>query len=125
MRLLPLRDPCSLRFASLRGEGATRSCNQCGKQVHDLSSRTEEEARALLDAAGEGEVCVRFLATRDGRIRFRVAAVATALVVGSSGLALAAGGEPAATQPAPATRSSGDAGPGDAGPDVVEWMGRK
>jgi hypothetical protein len=68
---------------------------------------------------------VRFVATREGRIRFRAAAVATALVVGSSGLAVAAGGEPPAAQPAPAVRSCGDAGPGDAAPDAIEWMGRK
>jgi hypothetical protein len=91
--------------------------------VHDLSCRTEEEARALLDSAADGEVCVRFLATRDGRIRFGAAAVATAIVVGSAGLAAAAVGESPAAQPAPSSGSS-DIGRSDAGPDAYEWMGR-
>ncbi len=64
---------CHESFEAMPGDGRERFCDKCEKRVHDLSSRTEEEARALMkDAARRGErVCVRFAKTPDGAVRFR------------------------------------------------------
>jgi hypothetical protein len=71
---------------------SARFCGQCEKVVHDLSSMTEMQARALLRGSSES-LCVRYLHDATGEIWFagdrvaphrlnrakRVAAVASAL----------------------------------------------
>lgn len=72
-----LRRPCPLPRGTIRRGGAF--CGTCGEVVHDLSTVSRAEARALL---GRGEVrCVRFERGADGRVlhNLAVATVVTAL----------------------------------------------
>ncbi|HEX7667308.1 MAG TPA: hypothetical protein VF407_22405 [Polyangiaceae bacterium] len=51
-------------------EGQKRFCDACKKHVHDLSSMTPPEARALLDAPSAEGLCVRYLYDAEGNILF-------------------------------------------------------
>ncbi|MEO8800357.1 MAG: hypothetical protein ABI551_20865 [Polyangiaceae bacterium] len=52
-------------------EGQKRFCDACKKHVHDISSMTPPEARALLDAPSAEGLCVRYIYDRAGNILFR------------------------------------------------------
>lgn len=63
---LCVESPCPLRWAALRGNDLTRSCEVCGKHVHNLSAMTRAEAeRAVADPSVE---CVTFLRALDGQV---------------------------------------------------------
>ena len=115
LRLLPIAKPCAASFAEMSGDTRTRFCASCGKDVHDLSARTEEEARAFLREARGTRVCVRFAKDATGNVRFRGAALAAAL-------SLAACSSPT-QQPAPITAAAPaqeDHDMGDMIPDVED-----
>jgi hypothetical protein len=61
--------PCGVDWNGLSRRGNARFCGQCTKLVHDLSSLTEDAARALLQSAS-GELCVRYLYDATGKIHF-------------------------------------------------------
>ena len=72
-----LRRPCPLPRGTIRRGGGF--CGTCGEVVHDLSTLSRAQARAL---PGRGDVrCVRFERGADGRMlhNLAVAAVVTAL----------------------------------------------
>lgn len=60
--------PCTVDWQSMTPADRGRFCGECKKVVHDLSNLTEGEARALLREAGNGELCVRYVYDRDGRV---------------------------------------------------------
>lgn len=63
--------PCGVDFSTMtRKEASRRFCQACRTTVHDLSSMTEAEARALLDARESEGLCVRYLADDAGRLHF-------------------------------------------------------
>jgi hypothetical protein len=62
------------------GDDRTRFCSSCGKHVHDLSARTQDDARALLAASRGERICVRFARDTQGAIRFRAVATVAAAV---------------------------------------------
>jgi hypothetical protein len=84
---LPIASPCHEDWDAMDPSARGRFCHSCAKDVHDLAVMTEREARDLLAANAGQRICVRYLADREGRIRFRPEAVARAAV---AGLALAA-----------------------------------
>lgn len=87
---LPIQNPCNQDFSAMtRAEANRRFCGACKKHVHDLTSMTEGEARALLDAPATEGLCIRYLADERGRIAFKPD-VASARLRQRSGLALAA-----------------------------------
>jgi hypothetical protein len=113
MRALPLVKRCHEDFDAMK-DG---DCERCGVRVHDLSSRTEAEAAALI-ASPEVE-CVRFAVDRSGNIRFRAGvAAAAAITIAASSIALAS-----SSSSPPSQKKVPDAG--DASADVEPWMGRK
>lgn len=58
---------CEASWDAMReGEGAARLCEQCAREVHDLSGMTGAEVEDLIGGA-KGRVCVRLV--RDGRGR--------------------------------------------------------
>ena len=74
---MPIRSPdlrvafeCGEDWSQFHGQGGTRLCDRCDKQVHDLSTLTRSEATELL-RRGAGQVCVRFTHDGEGRILFR------------------------------------------------------
>lgn len=67
-----IESPCGLDFSSMtRREASKRFCGSCATYVHDLSSMTEDEARALLAAKASENLCVRYLADDSGQIAFK------------------------------------------------------
>ena len=93
---LAIPNPCRVAWSSMAGDDRVRFCGLCRQNVYNLSTMTEAEATALVEA-GNGRVCVRFYQRGDGtvvtrdcpggrRSRRRWLAVATtaaaALVVG-------------------------------------------
>lgn len=63
--------PCGVDFSRMtRKEATRRFCEACRTTVHDLSSMTEAEARALLDAPASEGLCVRYLADDAGKLHF-------------------------------------------------------
>ena len=52
-------------------DGQKRFCDACKKHVHDLSSMSPAEARAVLDAPRSRDLCVRYLYDDEGNILFR------------------------------------------------------
>jgi hypothetical protein len=62
--------PCTLDWSKMTPRDGGRFCGDCKKVVRDLSSMTEREARELVRAAGDGQLCVRFVYDKHGRIFF-------------------------------------------------------
>ena len=81
LRLLPIARPCNERFDAMTGDDARRFCTSCDKHVHDLSARTEDEARELLRRNQGKRICVRFAKNPNGTVRFRAAAMAAAAAI--------------------------------------------
>jgi hypothetical protein len=71
MQKVPLKNPCSLDWQKMTPRDGGRFCGDCKKVVRDLSSLSEDEARALLRAPRNEELCVRYLYDRDGTIVFK------------------------------------------------------
>lgn len=113
MRLLPIAKPCNAPFAAMTGDDRTRFCTECGKHVHDLSARSEDEARALLASARGTNICVRYAKDARGNVRFRAAAMAAAMSLASCASA--------APEAPPATAATvEDIDQGDMIPDVED-----
>jgi hypothetical protein len=76
---LPIASPCHENWDAMDPTARGRFCHKCEKQVIDLSSMTEREARSTLGASAGKSLCVRYHHDQDGAIRFRPEArVATA-----------------------------------------------
>ncbi len=67
---LPIADPCHEDWDAMEPAERGRFCQVCVKQVHDLSSMTEPQARAVLREAEGSRICVRYRHDDEGRIRF-------------------------------------------------------
>jgi hypothetical protein len=109
LRLLPIAHPCSESFAAMPPDAQdprTRFCGKCNKQVHDLSARTEAEARALFREAGGARLCVRFARDGAGAVRFRAATAAVALSLAAC--SAAAPNQPPVTQDEALDHDMGD-----------------
>ena len=94
IRPLPIARPCSESFGAMKGDEKTRFCDSCGKDVHDLSARTEAEARTFLTEARGARLCIRYAKDAHGAIRFRAVTIAAALSLAACSVA---------TEPAPGT----------------------
>lgn len=67
---LRIASPCNLDWKKMTPAEGGRFCADCKKVVRNLSGMTEAEAKTLLHANGNAELCVRYLYDRDGRIVF-------------------------------------------------------
>jgi len=67
---LGLRSPCPVR-PDLAASGDCKSaCALCKKTVHHLSRMTEAEGRSVLERSDSENMCVRYVADRDGSVVF-------------------------------------------------------
>ena len=94
--------PCRADWTAMTGDERMRHCNQCDKQVFDLSEMTRVEAEALI-IEKHGELCARYYQRRDGRImtsdcRAGIIAARKLKVVAIASLALLATGVGIAVQ---------------------------
>ncbi len=70
---LPITGPCPIDLDAIGFDrSASRShCSHCDKNVHNLSTMTERDARAFLrEHAGE-KLCVTYARTKDGVVQFK------------------------------------------------------
>jgi hypothetical protein len=71
-RRLPLADiriatPCEARWDDMVGDDRKRFCNDCKKDVHNLTAMTRAEVAAFVEAHARG-ACVRLYQREDGRM---------------------------------------------------------
>lgn len=78
---LPISSPCHEDWDAMDRVERGRFCGQCDKQVFDLSSMTEREAKGVLAEHAGARICVRYCHGSDGAIRFRPEAPARAAAV--------------------------------------------
>ncbi|MBX9687168.1 MAG: PepSY domain-containing protein [Candidatus Obscuribacterales bacterium] len=65
--LLEIPKPCSVPWESMKGSSRIRFCDQCQKNVFNISDMTESEAVNLI-VSREGKVCISMLKRADGTI---------------------------------------------------------
>src|SRR5260370_19852842 len=59
--------PCAADWDSMPGSDRVRHCDQCNKNVYNLSEMTRRQAEALLREK-EGQLCARLYRRADGTI---------------------------------------------------------
>jgi len=59
--------PCRSDWNAMAGDERARHCNQCDKQVFNLSEMTRSEAEALI-IEKDGQLCARYYRRHDGTI---------------------------------------------------------
>jgi len=59
--------PCSVAWEGMEGDDRKRFCDQCHKNVYDLSGMSRKQAEALVRES-EGKLCVTFYRRADGTI---------------------------------------------------------
>lgn len=69
-RELPIASPCNVDWNAMTPADKGRFCGDCKKVVRDLSQMSEREARSLLGQPGRGELCVRYLYDKHGKVFF-------------------------------------------------------
>jgi hypothetical protein len=67
---LAVAAPCNVDWRKMTPADGGRFCGDCKKVVRDLSTMRERDARTLLKSAGNGELCVRYLYDKHGKIFF-------------------------------------------------------
>ena len=102
-----LKFNCPAKWSAMEDCGSSRFCQQCEKQVHNISSLSEKEAQDIISTP---DTCVRFELNANGQILTR-SGFSTALIFGS---AIAMGCGEATTATSSTTT---------AGPELVELMG--
>lgn len=97
---LRVASPCKANWDAMTGDDRVRFCDQCQKNVYDLSAMTRDEAERLL-AEREGSMCVRLYKRADGTVitsdcpvgvrkkRVRLAVISTAAAAASAVAAFA------------------------------------
>jgi len=60
--------PCSAPWEEMTGDDRARFCDQCRKNVYNLSDMSRWEAEALVRQAGEQRTCIRFYRRADGTV---------------------------------------------------------
>lgn len=94
-----IASPCPADWEQMRGDDRVRACDQCQKNVYNLSELTREEAEALI-IEKNGDLCGRYYQRKDGTILLKdceigvarnrkrkvIAAGAAALLGGAAGL---------------------------------------
>ncbi len=67
---IPIPNPCDAAWDEMHDHGHHRFCDHCTTDVHDLSSLTQDEAMALLEARKDEHLCVRY-AHHEGEVFFK------------------------------------------------------
>ena len=75
-----LKFNCPAKWSAMEDCGSSRFCQQCEKQVHEISALSEEEAQGVISTP---DTCVRFEVNAQGQILTR-SGFSTALIFGSA-----------------------------------------
>ena len=97
-----IASPCRADWNAMTGDEHARHCNQCDKQVFNLSEMTRPEAEALI-VEKNGQLCARYYKRHDGTIitsdcRVGIVAGRKRKIVAAASLALLGTGIGAAIQ---------------------------
>jgi len=97
-----IASPCRADWNAMTGDDHARHCNQCDKQVFNLSEMTRPEAEALI-VEKNGQLCARYYKRHDGTIitsdcRVGIVAGRKRKIVAAASLALLGTGIGAAIQ---------------------------
>lgn len=65
---IDIASPCTASWEKMRGDERVRHCDDCNKNVFNLSAMPEAEAAALLAQNENGALCVRFYRRADGTV---------------------------------------------------------
>jgi hypothetical protein len=65
-----IASPCTADWRTMTPADGGRFCGDCKKVVRDLSKMRERDARTLLKSADNGELCVRYLYDKHGKVFF-------------------------------------------------------
>jgi hypothetical protein len=68
LETLRIPEPCSVGWENMTGDDKIRFCNQCNKQVFNLSVMTHRQAEAII-AATRGNLCARIAPRTDDNVR--------------------------------------------------------
>ncbi len=60
--------PCPQEWRRMRGDGRTRHCDLCGKNVHNLAAMTADEVVALIKKSDGPEICGLVTRRPDGAL---------------------------------------------------------
>lgn len=110
--------PCGLDWRAMTPRDGGRFCGDCKKVVHDLSSMSEGEAKALLRGPETANLCVRYVYDAHGKILFDQKLVAPAFLSRARRV-VAAAALPLAIQACDAARSHADGAPGEVMGDIA------
>ncbi|NHZ63382.1 hypothetical protein [Massilia genomosp. 1] len=117
LQRIDIAAPCTASWDDMRGDERVRHCNDCNKNVFNLSAMPEADATRLLADNHQGDLCVRFYQRQDGtvmtsdcgdsqRATVRQAWRGLPHMAGAAALALSAAGAAFAAAPAPATAAA-------------------
>jgi hypothetical protein len=67
---IAIASPCGQDWRSMTPRDGGRFCGDCKKVVRNLSDLSEQDARTLLDANTNAELCVRYLHDKHGKVFF-------------------------------------------------------
>lgn len=67
LEAIEIAAPCSMSWDEMSGDEQVRFCNQCDKNVYDLSALSREEAESLVERT-EAKICVTFYKRSDGTV---------------------------------------------------------
>ncbi len=66
---LILAFPCPVKWESMTGDERKRFCNQCSKNVYDISDLSRYEAEKLLQSNATEGICIKYYVRPDGKIK--------------------------------------------------------
>lgn len=78
---IEIPEPCHADWDAMRPEERGKFCFECRKTVHDLSSMTEDEAKAFLRRSACNDICISFEHDEEGNLVFEAPAPRPAPVV--------------------------------------------
>ncbi|MDQ1813284.1 hypothetical protein RBA41_08205 [Massilia sp. CCM 9210] len=68
LQRVDIASPCTVSWDKMAGDDRVRHCNDCNKNVFNLSSMPQADAAALLADNHHGDLCVRFYRRQDGTV---------------------------------------------------------
>ncbi|NHZ34252.1 hypothetical protein [Massilia rubra] len=68
LQRIDIASPCTASWDDMQGDERVRHCNDCNKNVFNLSAMPEADATRLLADNHQGDLCVRFYQRQDGTV---------------------------------------------------------
>ena len=66
-----ISSPCKISWSSMKGNEQIRFCEQCGRNVHNLSAMNRRQVKKIMNLSSNERICVGFNMDKDGAINIR------------------------------------------------------